>query len=76
MEITNSQIKDDFCEVTLKSEFKINQSVRLITSHPIYSEDSFVIKNIRFNEKERTFEYLLETKDFPDFGRIEKIFKI
>ena len=67
MEITNSQIKDDFCEVTLKSEFKINQSVRLITGHPIYSEDSFVIKNIRFNEKERTFEYLLETKDSSRF---------
>lgn len=64
-----SQIKDGFCEVKLKSEFKINQSVkfRLGITHPIYSDNNFVIKNIKFNEEDKTFRYLLETKDCSRF---------
>ena len=63
------QLTGGYCEATIKSDYKINQRVKFKEGikHPLYFDDSYLIKDIRFNEATREFDYLLETNDFSRF---------
>lgn len=65
------QLKNNYCEVTMKSDYGINQKVEFKEgiSHPLYSDKTYSIKDIRFNENLKQFEYLLETEDFSRFWK-------
>lgn len=65
------QLTGGYCEATIKSDYKINQRVKFKEGikHPLYFDDSYLIKDIRFNETTKEFEYLLETTDFSRFWK-------
>ena len=64
------QLKDNYCEASLKSDYEINQVVKFKEGiRPLICSDNYKIKDIRF--KNNKFEYLLETEDFSRFWEVE-----
>lgn len=68
------QLKDGYCEVNIKSDYGVNQKVKLKegVNYPLYSDKYYSIKDIRFNEDTNNFEYLLEASDFSRFWENQK----
>ena len=68
------QLKDGYCEVNIKSDYGVNQKVKLKegVNYLLYSDKYYSIKDIRFNEDTNNFEYLLEASDFSRFWGNQK----